>query len=114
MSKKLKIIIAIIIASVLAISIALSCVARFVFLSPSCYLGNEDLTEEEKEARYLIFNLDLEKIKELQSLLNKFCETINKSKTDTKMLRALFKSGEYNSVADFLMKEKQTKDNRKY
>lgn len=61
-----------------------------------------------------IFSLDLEKIKELQNLLNKFCETINKSKTDTKMLRALFKSGEYNSVADFLTKEKSTKDDRKY
>ena len=47
MSKKLKIIIAIIIASVLAISIALSCVARFVFLSPSCYLDNDNLTEQE-------------------------------------------------------------------
>ena len=47
MSKKLKIIIAIIIASVLAISIALSCVARFVFLSSSCYLDNDDLTEQE-------------------------------------------------------------------
>jgi len=35
MSKKLIIIIALIIASVLAISIALSCAARFVFLSPS-------------------------------------------------------------------------------
>ena len=47
MSKKLKIIIAIIIASVLAISIALSCVVRFVFLSPSCYLDNDNLTEQE-------------------------------------------------------------------
>ena len=45
MSKKLKIIIAIIIASVLAISIALSCVARFVFLSPSCYLDKYQFYE---------------------------------------------------------------------
>ena len=45
--KKTILIISIIVASIIIIFVALSCVARFVLLSPSCYLGNEDLTEEE-------------------------------------------------------------------
>ena len=65
MSKKLIIIIAIIIASVLAISIALSCVARFVFLSPSCYSDNNELTEQEN---YLIKKTVLESVEERLSV----------------------------------------------
>ena len=65
MSKKLIIIIAIIIASVLAISIALSCVARFVFLSPSCYSDNNELTEQEN---YFIKKTVLESVEERLSV----------------------------------------------
>ena len=65
MSKKLKIIIAIIIASVLAISIALSCVARFVFLSPSCYSDNNELTEQEN---YFIKKTVLESVEDRLSV----------------------------------------------
>ena len=66
MSKKLIIIIAIIIASVLAISIALSCVARFVFLSPSCYSDNNELTEQEN---YCIKKTVLEAVEDRLSVL---------------------------------------------
>ena len=66
MSKKLIIIIAIIIASVLAISIALSCVARFVFLSPSCYSDNNELTEQEN---YFIKKTVLEAVEDRLSVL---------------------------------------------
>ena len=65
MSKKLIIIIAIIIASVLAISVALSCVARFVFLSPSCYSDNNELTEQEN---YFIKKTVLESVEERLSV----------------------------------------------
>ena len=65
MSKKLIIIIAIIIASVLAISIALSCAARFVFLSPSCYSDNNELTEQEN---YFIKKTVLESVEERLSV----------------------------------------------
>ena len=65
MSKKLIIITAIIIASVLAISIALSCVARFVFLSPSCYSDNNELTEQEN---YCIKKTVLESVEERLSV----------------------------------------------
>lgn len=65
MSKKLIIIIAIIIASVLAISIALSCVARFVFLSPSCYSDNNELTEQEN---YFIKKTVLEAVEDRLSV----------------------------------------------
>ena len=65
MSKKLIIIIATIIASVLAISIALSCVARFVFLSPSCYSDNNELTEQEN---YFIKKTVLESVEERLSV----------------------------------------------
>ena len=65
MSKKLIIIIAIIIASVLAISIALSCVARFVFLSPSCYSNNNELTEQEN---YFIKKTVLEAVEDRLSV----------------------------------------------
>ena len=68
MSKKLIIVIAIIIASVLAISIALSCVARFVFLSPSCYSDNNELTEQEN---YFIKKTVLEAIEDRLSV---FCD----------------------------------------
>ena len=47
MKKKLILIISIIVASVIVISVALSCAARFVFLSPSCYSDNNNLTEQE-------------------------------------------------------------------
>lgn len=66
MSKKLIIIIAIIIASVLAISIALSCAARFVFLSPSCYSNNNELTEQEN---YFIKKTVLEAVEDRLSVL---------------------------------------------
>ena len=38
---------AIIVASVLVISVVLSCATRFIFLSPSCYSDNDNLTEQE-------------------------------------------------------------------
>ena len=66
MSKKLIIIIAIIIASVLAISIALSCATRFVFLSPSCYSNNNELTEQEN---YFIKKTVLEAVEDRLSVL---------------------------------------------
>ena len=65
MKKKLILIIAIIIASVLAISIALSCVARFVFLSPSCFSNNNELTEQEN---YFIKKAVLESVEERLSV----------------------------------------------
>ena len=65
MSKKLIIIIVIIITAVIAISIALSCAARFVFLSPSCYSDNNELTEQEN---YFIKKTVLESVEDRLSV----------------------------------------------
>ena len=46
MKKKLLLIIAIIVASALVVATLLSCAARFIFLSPSCYSDNDNLTEQ--------------------------------------------------------------------
>ncbi len=47
MKKKLILIIAIIVVSILVVSVIISCAARFVFLSPSFYSDNDNLTEQE-------------------------------------------------------------------
>ena len=63
--KKTIMLISIIVASIIVLSLALSCVARFVLLSPSCYLGNEDLTEEEN---YFIKKTVLEAVEDRLSV----------------------------------------------
>ena len=63
--KKTILLISIIVASIIVLSLALSCVARFVLLSPSCYLGNEDLTEEEN---YFIKKTVLEAVEDRLSV----------------------------------------------
>ncbi len=65
MKKRLILITAIIVASVLVISVALSCAARFVFLSPSCYSDNDNLTEQEN---YFIKKTVLEAVEERLSV----------------------------------------------
>ena len=65
MKKKLILITAIIVASVLVISVALSCAARFVFLSPSCYSDNDNLTEQEN---YFIKKTVLEAVEDRLSV----------------------------------------------
>jgi hypothetical protein len=65
MKKKLILIIVIIVASVLVISVALSCAARFVFLSPSCYSDNDNLTEQEN---YFIKKTVLEAVEDRLSV----------------------------------------------
>ena len=65
MKRKLILITAIIIASILVISIGLSCAARFVFLSPSCYSDNDNLTEQEN---YFIKKTVLETIEDRLSI----------------------------------------------
>ena len=65
MSKKLIIIIVIIITAVIAISIALSCAARFVLLSPWCYSDNNELTEKEN---YFIKKTVLESVEDRLSV----------------------------------------------
>ncbi len=47
MKRKLLRIVAIIVVSVLVVSVALFCAARFIFLSPSFYSDNINLTEQE-------------------------------------------------------------------
>ena len=66
MKKKLILIIAIIVAFVLVMSVALFCAARFVFLSPSCYSDNDNLTEQEN---YFIKKTVLETIEDRLSIL---------------------------------------------
>ena len=63
--KKTILLISIIVASIIVLSLALSCVARFVLLSTSCYLGNEDLTEEEN---YFIKKTVLEAVEDRLSV----------------------------------------------
>ena len=65
MKKKLILIIAIIVAFVLVMSVALFCAARFVFLSPSCYSDNDNLTEQEN---YFIKKTVLETIEDRLSI----------------------------------------------
>ena len=65
MKKKLILIIAIIVAFVLVMSVALFCAARFVFLSPSCYSDNDNLTEQEN---YFIKKTVLESVEERLSV----------------------------------------------
>ena len=65
MKKKLILIIAIIVAFVLVMSVALFCAARFVFLSPSCYSDNNELTEQEN---YFIKKTVLESVEERLSV----------------------------------------------
>ena len=65
MKKKRILITATIIASVLVIFVALSCAARFVFLSPSCYSDNDNLTEEEN---YFIKKIVLEAVEDRLSV----------------------------------------------
>ena len=65
MRKKSILIIAIIVASIIVISVALSCAARFVFLSPSCYSDNDNLTEQEN---YFIKKIVLEAVEDRLSV----------------------------------------------
>ena len=65
MKKKLILIIAIIVAFVLVMSVALFCAARFVFLSPSCFSDNNELTEQEN---YFIKKTVLESVEERLSV----------------------------------------------
>ena len=65
MKKKLILIIAIIVAFVLVMSVALFCAARFVFLSPSCYSDNYNLTEQEN---YFIKKTVLEAVEDRLSV----------------------------------------------
>ena len=65
MKKKPILIIAIIVASIIVISVALSCAARFVFLSPSCYSDNDNLTEQEN---YFIKKIVLEAVEDRLSV----------------------------------------------
>ena len=70
MKKKLILIIAIIVAFVLVMSVALFCAARFVFLSPSCYSDNDNLTEQEN---YFIKKTVLEAVEDRLSVFS--CNT---------------------------------------
>ena len=70
MKKKLILIIAIIVAFVLVMSVALFCAARFVFLSPSCYSDNDNLTEQEN---YFIKKTVLEAVEDRLSVF--LCNT---------------------------------------
>lgn len=63
--KKTIMLISIIVASIIVLSLALSCVARFVFLSPSCYSDNNELTEQEN---YFIKKTVLESVEERLSV----------------------------------------------
>lgn len=65
MKKKLIFIIAVIVASLLVISVGLFCAARFIFLSPSCYSDNNELTEQEN---YFIKKIVLETIEDRLSV----------------------------------------------
>ena len=65
MKKKPILIIAIIVASIIVISVALSCAARFVFLSTSCYSDNDNLTEQEN---YFIKKIVLEAVEDRLSV----------------------------------------------
>ena len=65
MKKKLILIIALIVASVLVVATLLSCAARFIFLSPSCYSDNDNLTEQEN---YFIKKLVLEAVEDRLSV----------------------------------------------
>ena len=65
MKKKPILIIAIMVASIIVISVALSCAARFVFLSPSCYSDNDNLTEQEN---YFIKKIVLEAVEDQLSV----------------------------------------------
>ena len=85
MKKKLILIIAILVASVLAISVALSCTARFVFLSPSCYSDNDNLTEQEN---YIIKKLVLEAIEDRLSVFENSTNSIyDPSATEIEMIQ---------------------------
>ena len=70
MKKKLILIIAIIVAFVLVMSVALFCAARFVFLAPSCYSDNDNLTEQEN---YFIKKTVLEAVEDRLSVF--LCNT---------------------------------------
>ena len=70
MKKKLILIIAIIVAFVLVMSVALFCAARFVFLSPSCFSDNNELTEQEN---YFIKKTVLESVEDRLSVF--LCNT---------------------------------------
>ncbi len=65
MKKKPILIISIIVASVIVISVALYCVAKFVFLSLSCYSDNDNLTEQEN---YFIKKTVLEAVEDRLSV----------------------------------------------
>ena len=85
MKKKLILIMAIFVASVLAISVALSCTARFVFLSPSCYSDNANLTEQEN---YFIKKLVLEAIEDRLSVFENNTNSIyDPSATEIEMIQ---------------------------
>ena len=85
MKKKLILIIAIIVALVLVISIGLSCAARFVFLSPSCYSDNENLTEQEN---YFIKKTVLEAVEDRLSVFASNTNNIyDTSATETEIIQ---------------------------
>ena len=60
-------ILAIILTSVLVLFIAISCIARFVFLSPYCYSDNSELSENEN---YYIKKIILETVEDRLSALS--------------------------------------------
>ena len=60
MKRKLIWIIAAVLVSVFVLSIAIYCTARFVFLSPSCYSDNDELSETEN---YFIKKMCLKRLK---------------------------------------------------
>ena len=73
MKRKLILIIAIIVAFVLVMSVALFCAARFVFLSPSCYSDNDNLTEQEN---YFIKKTVLEAVEDRLSVFLRNTDSI--------------------------------------
>ena len=56
-----------ILVSVLVVSVVCFCVARFVFLSPSCYADNNSLTNQEN---YFIKKVTLEAVENRLSVIN--------------------------------------------
>ena len=85
MKKKLLLIIAIIVASVLVVATLLSCAARFLFLSPSCYSDNDNLTEQEN---YFIKKLVLEAVEDrLSAFANNTKSIYDPSATEIEIIQ---------------------------